>query len=218
MYLPPQFKGDHAQAAALIKENPFASLISLDDSGLAYVTHLPLHLEPHAAPEPGQAPFVLLGHVAKANPHWRFLAARPQAVVTFLGPHAYLSPKVYPDLARVPTWNYLAVHCTVQASLIEDPLGKDQLLKKLIGDHEPAYAEQWRALSEEFADKMLAGIVAFELRVTDLQCKVKINQHRPEAHAAMKAVYAAGNENEQALARWMDRLGMNPAPDRTKAL
>ena len=212
MYLPPQFNGDRAQAAALINEHPFASLISLDDTGLPYITHLPLHLEDRGDQ------LVLLGHVAKANPHWRFLAARPQAVVTFLGPHAYLSPKVYPDLARVPTWNYLAVHCTVQASLIEDPLGKDQLLKKLIGDHEPAYAEQWRALSEEFADKMLAGIVAFELRVTDLQCKVKINQHRPEAHAAMKAVYAAGNENEQALARWMDRLGMNPAPDRTKAL
>ena len=212
MYLPPQFNGDRAQAAALINEHPFASLISLDDTGLPYITHLPLHLEDRGDQ------LVLLGHVAKPNPHWRYLQARAQAVVTFLGPHAYLSPKVYPDLARVPTWNYLAVHCTVQASLIEDPLGKDQLLKKLIGDHEPAYAEQWRALSEEFADKMLAGIVAFELRVTDLQCKVKINQHRPEAHAAMKAVYAAGNENEQALAGWMDRVGMNPAPDHTKAL
>ena len=205
MYLPPQFKGDRAQAVALISEYPFASLISLDDTGLPYVTHLPLHLEEHGAQ------LVLLGHVAKPNPHWRYLQARAQALVTFLGPHAYLSPKVYPDLARVPTWNYLAVHCTVQATLIEDPLGKDRLLKKLIGDHEPAYAEQWRALSEEFSHKMLAGIVAFELQVTDLQCKVKINQHRPEAHAAMKAMYAAGNANEQALAGWMDKLGMNPA-------
>lgn len=120
---------------------------------------------------------------------------------------------MYPDLARVPTWNYLAVHCTVHATLIEDPAGKDSLLKKLIGDHEPPYAEQWRGLGEEFAHKMLAGIVAFELRVTDWQCKIKINQHRPEAHAAMKAIYAAGNENEQALAAWMDKLGLNPAKE-----
>ncbi len=203
MYLPPQFNGDRSQAAALINEHPFASLISVDDAGLPYVTHLPLHLE-----DRGEQ-LVLLGHVAKPNPHWRYLQARPQAVVTFLGPHAYLSPKVYPDLARVPTWNYVAVHCAVEAILIEDPLAKDRLLKKLIADHEPAYAEQWRGLGEEFAHKMLAGIVGFELQVTDLQCKVKINQHRPEAHAAMKAIYAAGNENEQALAGWMDRLGMN---------
>jgi transcriptional regulator len=202
MYLPPHFKGDRAQAAALIPEHPFASLISTDDAGLPFVTHLPLHLE-----QRGEH-LVLLGHVAKPNPHWSYLQARPQAVATFLGPHAYLSPKVYPDLARVPTWNYLAVHCTVQATLIEDPAGKDALLKKLIGDHEPPYAEQWRGLGDEFAHKMLAGIVAFELQVTDLQCKVKINQHRPEAYAAMKAMYAAGNENERALGEWMDRLGL----------
>ena len=205
MYLPPQFKGDRAQAAALINEHPLASLISVDDAGLPYVTHLPLHLE-----DSGDQ-LVLLGHVAKPNPHWRYLQARPQAVVTFLGPHAYMSPKVYPDLARVPTWNYVAVHCTIQATLIEDPAGKDRLLKKLIGDHEPPYAEQWRGLGDEFAHKMLAGIVAFELKITHLQCKVKINQHRPEAHAAMKAIYAAGTADEQALAGWMDRLGINPA-------
>ncbi|UUZ63713.1 FMN-binding negative transcriptional regulator [Polaromonas sp. P1-6] len=218
MYLPPQFKGDHAQAAALIQDHPFASLISVDDAGLPYVTHLPLHLEARPQTGSGQAEFVLLGHCAKPNPHWRYLQARPQAVATFLGPHAYLSPKVYPDLARVPTWNYLAVHCTVEATLIEEPLAKDRLLKKLIGDHEPRYAEQWRGLGEEFAHKMLAGIVGFELRVTDLQCKIKVNQHRPESHAAMKAVYAAGNENEQALASWMDRLGMTSPAGECKGI
>ena len=207
MYLPSHFKGDPAQAAALITENPFASLISVDDGGLPYVTHLPLHLE-HRDDQ-----MVLLGHVAKSNPHWRYLQARPQAVVTFLGPHAYLSPKVYPDLARVPTWNYLAVHGTVQATLIEDPAGKDALLKKLIGDHEPPYAEQWRGLGDDFAHKMLAGIVAFELQVTDLQCKLKLNQHRPEARAAMQAMYSVGSTDEQALAGWMDKLGMDSSTD-----
>ncbi|RZJ25071.1 MAG: FMN-binding negative transcriptional regulator [Haliea sp.] len=207
MYQPPQFKGQADQAAQLIQSHPFASLISVDDAGLPYVTHLPLHLEPRPVGD-GEAGFVLLGHVAKPNPHWRYLQARPQAVVTFLGPHAYMSPKVYPDLARVPTWNYLAVHCTVQATLIEDPSAKDALLKKLIGDHEPPYADQWRALGEEFAHKMLAGIVAFELRVTELQCKIKLNQHRKESHTAMRAVYAAGSPDEQALGQWMERLGM----------
>ena len=207
MYLPSHFKGDRAQAAALITENPFASLISVDEAGLPYVTHLPLHLENRD----GQV--VLLGHVAKSNLHWRYLQARPQAVVTFLGPHDYLSPKVYPDLARVPTWNYLAVHCTVQATLIEDPAGKDALLKKLIGDHEPPYADQWRGLGDDFAHKMLAGIVAFELQVTDLQCKLKLNQHRPEARAAMQAMYSVGSPDEQALAGWMDKLGMDFSTD-----
>ncbi len=193
-----------------MRAHPFASLISVDDAGLPFVSHLPLHLEERPSTGSGQENWVLLGHVAKANPHWRYLQTRPQGVVTFMGPHAYLSPSVYPDLARVPTWNYLAVHCTVQAALIEDPTEKDTLLKKLIADHEPAYAEQWRGLGAEFAQKMLAGIVAFELRVTELQCKLKINQHRPESFDAMRAMYASGNDNERALATWMERLAMTP--------
>lgn len=202
MYAPAQFNAkDPAHAAAVMRENPFASLISNDDEGMPYVTHLPLHLEGEGEQ------LVLLGHVAKPNPHWRYLQARPRAVVTFLGPHAYLSPKVYPDLARVPTWNYLAVHCTVEATLIEEPVAKDALLKKLIGDHEPPYAQQWRDLGEAFGHKMMMGIVGFELRVLSLQCKLKINQHRPESHAALKAAYQAGNENERALAHWLEKLG-----------
>lgn len=201
MYLPLQFKSsERDHALALMRGHPFASLISNDDSGLPFITHLPLHVE-----EQGDE-LRLLGHVAKPNPHWYYLRSRPRAVVAFLGPHAYLSPSVYPDLARVPSWNYLAVHCTVEAVLIEDEEGKDSLLKKLIGDHEPAYAAQWQSLGTDYAHKMLAGIVGFELRVTELQCKLKLNQHRPEARSAMKAMYAQGTENERALADWMDRL------------
>lgn len=203
MYLPRQFNdNDGVHALDLIRTHPFASLISTDDAGLPFVTHLPLHLQERG--EQG----VLLGHVAKPNPHWKFLQTRPQAVVTFMGPQAYMSPKVYPDLVRVPTWSYLAVHCTVQATLIEDAESKDRLLKKLIGDHDPAYASQWRGLEADYQQKMLGGIVGFELQVQDVQCKIKLNQHRPESHAKMYEVYAAGNEDERALADWMVKLGL----------
>lgn len=201
MYLPPHFKAkDTAHAAALIRAYPLAALTSTDDTGFPYVTHLPLHLTETAGA------MRLLGHVAKANPHWRYLAARPQALVTFMGPQAYMTPRVYPDLVRVPTWNYLSVSCRVNVSLVEEPAAKDRLLKQLIGDHDPAYAPQWVELGEEYQHKMMAGIVAFELEVTDLQCKLKLNQHRPEAFVAMRALYAAGNEQERALAVWMDLL------------
>lgn len=203
MYLPAHFEArDRGHAVELMRAHPFASLVSTDDEGLPFVTHLPLHLDDR------DGRLVLLGHCARANPHAQYLARRPLALVTFLGPHAYLSPRVYPDLARVPSWNYLAVHCTVRATLVEEASAKDRLLKSLIGDHEPSYAEQWRALDGGLAERLLAAIVAFELEVTALQCKLKLNQHRPESHAALRAGYAAGSEQEQALGRWMDRLGL----------
>ncbi len=208
MYMPPQFNAkDPALALALMRAHPFASLISNDDDGLPFITHLPLVAEAR-----GDQEISLWGHCAKPNPHWRYLAQRPAAVVSFMGPHAYLSPSVYPDLARVPTWNYLVVHCTVEATLIQEPEAKDGLLKKLIGEHEARYAQQWRDLGDAFQHKMLAGIVGFELRVVSLQCKIKLNQHRPESHAAMHAMYVQGTPDERALADWMARLGMAGEP------
>ncbi len=213
MYQPPQFRStDPAHARALMRAHPLASLVSTDDTGFPVVTHLPLHLKGQGNGE-GQGELLLLGHCARANPHWRYLAARPQALVTFLGPQAYLSPGVYPDLARVPSWNYLAVHCRVEATLIDDAQGKDALLKALIGQHEPPYADQWRALPEDYTGKMLKAIVGFELRVTELQCTLKLNQHRPESHAALYACYSAGDADAQALAQWMETLGLVSAKE-----
>jgi transcriptional regulator len=203
VYLPPQFSAkDEAHALALMRAHPFASLISVDNDGFPFVTHIPLHLT-HTN---GQ--HVLLGHCAKPNPHWRYLQARPQALVNFMGPQAYMSPKVYPDLTRVPTWSYLAVHAKVEATLLDESQAKDSLLKQLIADHERPYAKQWRGLADDYQNKMLNGIVAFELRITEFQCQLKLNQHRPESHAAMHAAYAQGTPDEQALAEWMIKLGM----------
>ena len=69
---------------------------------------------------------------------------------------------------------------------------------------------QWRALDEDYTSKMLRAIVAFELRVLDLQCTLKLNQHRPESHAALHAAYRAGSADAQALAQWMETLGLVP--------
>ncbi len=207
MYLPSQFDPKNVYVAhQVMRTHPFASLISVDDAGLPFVTHLPLHLEASGA-SPGGSD-VLLGHCARGNAHWKYLAARPQAVVTFMGPHAYMSPKVYPDLVRVPTWNYVAVHCTVQAEVLDGHAAKDALLKQLIADHEPAYADQWRGLPEDYTGKMLNGIVAFSLNIISMQCKVKVNQHRPEAHARMLEIYDAGSPDEKALGQWMRQMGL----------
>jgi len=201
MYLPKQFNQPE-HAAAIMREHPFASLVTTDDVGFPFVTHLPLKLVEQ------EGACVLLGHCARGNPLWGHLQQRPQALACFMGPQAYMSPSVYADQQRVPTWSYLAVQARVQTRLLEGEEAKDALLKQLIADHEPAYAAQWRSLPEDYTSKMLAAIVAFEMRIEDLQCAVKLNQHRPEAHAAMYDTYSKGNAQAQALAGWMKKLGM----------
>jgi transcriptional regulator len=117
-----------------------------------------------------------------------------------------MSPRVYPDLTRVPTWNYIAVHVKVRAKIIDEENTKDILLKQLIADHEPEYAAQWRSLPEKYTQQMLSAIVAFELEVLDIQSKFKLNQHRPEAHAKTYEIYKSGTDDEKSLAQWMRKI------------
>ena len=201
MYLPPQFnQPDHA--LELIRSHPLASLISNDDDGFPFVSHLPMHVESDGAG------WHLLGHCARANPHWNYLSQRPEALLVFHGPQAFMSTRVYPDLVRVPTWSYLAVHVKVRMHLVEGEAAKDLLLKQLIADHDAPYAQQWRGLPESYTQGMLKAIVAFKGAVLDVQCKIKLNQHRSEAHERMKADYAQGTEQERALSQWMVKLGL----------
>jgi transcriptional regulator len=208
MYIPAQFKSENlSDAIDIMKAHSFATLIANDDEGWPFITYLPLHVETRDVE--GSAPqVVLLGHVAKANPHWRYLRDRGTAVASFLGPHAYMSPRVYPDLKRVPTWNYLAVECRATVRLIEGHDATDGMMVRLIEDYDPPYLTQWRSLDEPYVKGMMSGIVGFELTVTELQCKLKLNQHRPEAHAAMRGAYAGGNDGERELVQWMDRLNL----------
>ncbi|MEN9551540.1 MAG: Protease synthase and sporulation protein 2 [Pseudomonadota bacterium] len=204
MYLPKQFNHpEHART--IIRENPFASLVSNDDEGFPFISHIPIKLLPHANDVQKD---MLLGHVAKGNPHAAFLAKRPEVLLTFMGPQAYMSPAVYPDLIRVPTWSYVAVHVKAKVRLLEGEEAKDAILKQLIADHEPPYAQQWRDLPDTYTQPMLNAIVAFEMQVQNIQTKVKLNQHRPESHVAMHAAYESGGESEKGLALWMRRLGM----------
>ena len=208
MYLPKQFQNnDPAIAQRIMREHPLAAIVSVGSDGFPVLSHIPLHWQALSLwGEPATEHGVLLGHCARANPHAQLLASPSQALVSFMGPQAYMSPSVYADKQRVPTWSYLAVQARVQVRIIDPHTDRDRLLKCLIADHEPAYAQQWRELPASYTSAMLNGIVAFEMQITDLQCAVKLNQHRPESHAALHAAYAAGTEAERALARWMEDL------------
>lgn len=211
MYLPQQFRhNDPAIAQRIMREHPLASIVSVGSDGFPVLSHIPMHWQKASLWSDGQPSEngFLLGHCARANPQAQLLASQPQALVSFMGPQAYMSPRVYSDKQRVPTWTYLAVQAKVLTRIIDPLEDRDRLLKCLIAEHEPAYAQQWRELPANYTGAMLNGIVAFEMRITDVQCAVKLNQHRPEAHAAMHAAYAQGTEQSQALARWMKDLGL----------
>lgn len=212
IYMPTPFKGEDLKFAQLLmQEHPLATLMSVTLEGDPKVTHLPLQCHVQDAPfdhESAAPTWVLKGHFAKSNPQVSALVEQPKALAIFMGPQGYMSPSVYPDLVRVPTWNYLTLHVQGEIEFVHESKSKDHLLKQLIADHEQSYAQQWRSLPQSFQDAMLSAIVGFSMKVTHYQFKMKLNQHRPEAHQQMHAKYSQGNPCEQGLALWMERLGM----------
>ncbi|WP_273595019.1 FMN-binding negative transcriptional regulator [Roseateles koreensis] len=216
MYNPIHFQlHDQKEIWHLIAESPLATLIGADDQGQAFVTHVPLTVQvieqSACGVEPGTCTWSLEGHMARANPHWGWLddqAARGVDVLAvFNGPSAYVSPKHYEHERNVPTWNYLAVHVYGRMEWVTGQDDKDALLKRLIAENEPAYADQWHELPADFKAKMLGAIVGFRLQVTRCEAKAKLSQNRSAVERArIREAFRSGSPSEQGLANWMDRL------------
>jgi transcriptional regulator len=172
VYIPEHFRvRDHADAIAFMRANPFTILVSSTSEG-PFATHLPLVIR-----EKGDQ-LTLRGHVAKANPHWRYLEQQPSCLTIFHGPHSYISPTNYNTHESVPTWNYGAVHVYGNARVFSAPDELLSVLHELIPMFEPTYAVQWASLSQGYRDRMLSHIVGFEIAVTKIEAKFKLSQNR----------------------------------------
>lgn len=156
---------------AFMRANPFTILVSQTEEG-PFATHLPLVIR-----EVGEVLF-LRGHVAKANPHWKYLEQHPTCLTIFHGPHAYISPTNYTTRETVPTWNYGAVHVYGNATTFDEPGKMLEVLHELIPMFEAPYADQWAELSEAYRSRMLSHIVGFEIAVTRIEAKFKLSQNR----------------------------------------
>ena len=203
MYVPRHFDAsDVAWCHALIRREPFAILVGVDEAGAPFATHLPVLLD--EAP----APFgTLLGHVARPNPQWRLFAPDRPVLVVFPGPHAYVSPSWYEQHPAVPTWNYVAVHAYGVPRITEDPARVRAFLERLVGTFEDGRPAPWRMddLSDTYLAGMMRGIVAFEIPIDRLEGKAKLSQNRGSADQARVrgALLAEGDPLARAVAELM---------------
>ncbi len=179
MYCPAAFRQDDLPSLhAQIQSSGLAIVTSTGAQGLQ-ASHLPLLLEP------GEGEFgTLYGHFARANGHWRDLAAGAEALVVFSGADAYVHPGWYPAKAEhgkvVPTWNYIAVHAWGQAEVFDEPERLLELVSRLSDRHEQGRAQPW-AVSDaprEYIDAMLRAIVGFALPIRRVEGKWKLSQNR----------------------------------------
>jgi transcriptional regulator len=204
VYIPEHFRNDDRNTAiAFMRANPFAILVS--NSGEApFGTHVPVIIR-----ETG-GDLTIRGHVAKANPHWRYLQTNPTCLMIFHGPHAYISPSNYETSENVPTWNYGAIHIYGTARTFAEPDQLLNMLHDLIPTFESAYGQQWSTLSEAYRQRMLTHIVGFEIAVTKIESKFKLSQNRSrkEQQQIIDSLGTASDSAVSGTARLMSEHGL----------
>lgn len=173
MYIPSAFaETDDEVVAAMVARSGLGLLVTHGPDGL-FASHLPVIREGG----------VFVSHCARANPH-RNLADDGEALLIFAGPQGYVSPAHYPSKAAhgrvVPTWNYEAVHVYGRLTWTED---RERLLAIVSGvseQHEAGRAEPWAVgdAPAAYIERLLNGIVGWELRPTRIEAKRKLSQHQ----------------------------------------
>ncbi len=191
---------DKQEAVSFMQRYSFATIVTAVN-GVPEATHLPFLVKQE------NDKVYLLSHFAKANPQSAQIIDKISLII-FTEPHAYISPKNYEKEESVPTWNYIAVHAYGKAVIIEEESKKADLLKHTINFYDAGYMQQWDALSDHYKSKMMKGIVAFKIEVTDLQGKQKLSQNRTEQEREniINSLSKSDDTNAKEIAVYMQKL------------
>jgi transcriptional regulator len=201
MYIPASFAVlEEKTLESFIGRYDFATVISGSVAGLV-ASHIPMLLQ---RPQ-GRA--VLVGHVARANPHWRQFDGSADALAIFHGPHGYVSPTWFATSPAVPTWSYAAVHVYGKPRASEDRDFTTAALKALVARYESSRTKPWRMedLAPDYYERLAAAIVAFEMPVDRIEGKFKLGQNRSREDRAgvLKGLAAEDSPAADALAAFI---------------
>jgi transcriptional regulator len=195
MYLPSAFReSDPAKLFEFIEQNSFGLLVSQAGQE-PFATHLPFLLKRSLGPSGS-----LIGHLARANPHWR--EAEDQTVLAvFSGPHAYVSPSWYEADNVVPTWNYVAVHVYGTFRVLRDENSLAEILRNMVKHYESSLPRPWTFdPAGEFAQQMMKAVVGFQIEISRIEGKWKLNQNRPAEQRQKVRAVLRGSTDEDARA------------------
>lgn len=171
----------------LIRRNPLALAVangSVDNGPFA--THLPVIFDPETSGDltggrSGElAGATLLGHMNRANPHWAALETGSALLLTFTGPHSYVSPTVYEVSPAAPTWNFTAVHVRGTVEKIDSMEETLEVVQSTVRAFEGAFGDGWdMAGSLGYFRKIAPAVGAFRFTVTGAQGMFKLSQEQP---------------------------------------
>jgi transcriptional regulator len=164
---------DIGELRRLVRENPWATLVSATDDGLV-ASHYAVLLDEE------RDDLTIVGHVGRPDDLIHRLGQR-ELMVVIQGPHGYISPNWYGDVASVPTWNFVSAHLSGVPELLA-PDENLRVLDTLVAHFESALPQprgMWQAPNDPtFVERLERGTIGFRLTPTKVTAKRKLSQNK----------------------------------------
>ncbi|THG28649.1 FMN-binding negative transcriptional regulator [Naasia lichenicola] len=199
---------DQVELKRLIRENPWAILISTTDDGMV-ASHYPIVLEED------EESISVVSHVGRPDEQLHGLGER-EVLLIVQGPHGYISPGWYTDpdgshRPNVPTWNYVTAHLYGVPEILSDEENY-RVLGDLVEHFERVLPEprlmEITPENAQYAQRISSGTVGFRLRPTRVVAKSKLSQNRPDhiVDTVIGELEGSGPYAQPALAAEMRRV------------
>jgi transcriptional regulator len=190
---------DPNEVKRLIRENPWATIVSNTAAGLV-ASHYPVVLEEQADG------ISIVSHVGRPDEQLHELGQH-EILVIIQGPHGYISPASYAEGEFVPTWNHVTAHLYGTPEILDDD-ENFAVLGDLV-DHFEKRMPQPASLDVdvETARRIARGTVGIRLRVTRFDARLKLSQNKsPEViERIIESLEGDGPYAHPALAEEMKR-------------
>ncbi len=208
MYVPDKFSFENqAQVFDFIEEIRLGSLVSttLDPHSKTafHASHIPFMVDRDRGKKG-----VLIGHVARANPQWQALQDGGNVLALFMGPSAYISPSWYQTSPRAPTWTYVSVQVQGTVRLITQLDALKSMVLRLCNESEPP-STGWAArdLPDSFVDRLIKGIIGFEIEIDVLEGALRLGQNNNmEDRKGVAEALAQGTGQQPIVASLMQSI------------
>jgi len=203
----PLFASDDPELVrALVREHPWATLVTTTSSGLA-ASHYPVLLDEEAEG------LTLLTHLGRPDEEVLQIE-QGEVLVIVQGHHGYISPSWYsPQERKVPTWNFTVAHLhgTPQPLEEEENLAVLTRLVEHFERHvpEPAYLER------DYAIPVAKGTAGLRIPIDRFELKRKLGQNKDEEtrHGVIEKLREEGPYRHPQLAEEMEQeLARKPRP------
>ena len=191
---------DPEEIRRLIRENPWAILVSDADAGLVG-SHYPVLLDET------REELSVVTHVGRPDEKVHELGEH-ELMMIIQGPHGYISSSWYGDLVEVPTWNFITAHLSGVPEILDGD-ENFEILSRLV-EHFESEVDDPRPLdrnAETLADahRDSHGTVGLRLTPTKVVAKRKMSQNKPPEIVAtiIEELEGGGAYANPALAREM---------------